>query len=319
MTNIVASFTNLPQNDTEKQKRVSAFEAAVKQQVPTADLSKKEHDKDGNWIDHAAAYDAQALNLTGADVYFASCRPTLRPIKKYFSAKPIVVGGMFYPGNWPPPASDYYYHDYYTTVHGYVSYDLRIVSKWVGLLMAVFAAVNSTCSQIAVVTDSRQNKNGGARVIYQAIQANASIGVQPPIEIDKGLQQVKSDLDKFKKNYPNGGIIVPALTLTSNNRQGLIDYINNTIKLPVVYPNELYVNDGGLISLGVNLRDLYSKAGDVVGRLLRDPTTVQQLTLWADSDSKFEVVLNLTTAKNAYQWDSPTLAKLAHLANKIVL
>jgi hypothetical protein len=318
MTKNVATFTNLPQNDKEKIRRVAVFEAGVKQRVADADFSKKQHDDDGDWINDAATYDAKARNLTGGDVYFTSCRPTLRYIKNYFSAKPIVVGGMFYPGNWPPSSAADPYFDYYTNVHGYVSYDLRIVSKWIGLLLAVFGAIGKTCSQIAVITDSRQ-LNPGALEIYTAVKNDAPVGVQSPIGVDKGLNQVKSDLDTFKSSYPNGGIIVPALTLTANHRQGMIDYINNTIKLPVVYPNELYVNDGGLISLGVNLIDLYGNAGDVVGQLLQDPGTVQKLTLWADSDSKFEVVVNLTTAKTAYQWDSPTLAKLACLADKIVL
>jgi hypothetical protein len=315
----VVTFTNLPQNDKEKKRRVDAFEAGVKLYISNADFSKKDHDDDGNWIDDELAYDTKARNLTGGDVYFTSCRPTLRFIWKYFSAKPIVVGGMAFPGNWPPRSGDEYYYDYYKKVHGYVSYDLRIVPKWIKLLMAVFEAINKTCDQIAVITDSRQDKNRGARLFYEEIQAQAgSVGVWPPIGIDKGLQQVKSDLNSFKQTYPNGGIIVPAITLTSNNRQGLIDYINNTIKLPVVYPNVLYVNDGGLISLGVDILRLYGEAGEVVGQLLQDPNTAQTLTLWADGDSKFEVALNVTTAANSYQYNSTMRAKLKILADKIV-
>jgi hypothetical protein len=134
--------------------------------------------------------------------------------------------------------------------------------------------------------------------------------------IDKDFDQIKHDLNVFKNNYPNGGIIVPALTLCANKRQDLIDYINNNITLPIVYPNELYVRNGGLISLGIDLIKMYGAAGEVVGNFLQNPAASQQLTLWADSLAKFEVALNTTTASGPYGFDQPKIDKLKLLASQ---
>jgi hypothetical protein len=348
MTKSVATFWNLGDHDDERDRREKAFEAGVcrtfscTHNPDNPNFDKKAYDDKGDWIkDYTNQYLPKARHLGDADIYFATCRPTLRAIYQVYhddpppeaQRKPIVVGGMFYPGNWAPMATGDPYLVYYKNVHGYVSYDLRIVKKWIDLLLAVFTAIERTCDQIAVITDSRQSPwdpshphgtsdtNWGATVVYREIQARAAavtphgIGVQL-FGIDKTFEQIKHDLKVFKDNYPNGGIIVPALTLCANKRQGLIDYINSTITLPIVYPNELYVRDGGLISLGIDLIKMYRSAGEVVGQFLQNPAASQQLTLWADSDAKFEVALNTTTAGSPYNFDGPKIDKLKRLANQ---
>jgi hypothetical protein len=350
MTKSVATFWNLDQHDDEREnRRAPAFVAGVRRTFNNPNFDHNAYDKHGDWVkDYDSVYVPNAQGLGDADVYFATCRPTLRAIYQVYPTKPIVVGGMFYPGKWPPPhdTTDPYllpYLDYLQNVHGYVSYDLGIVPKWVDLLKAVCSAIGRPCDQIAVITDSRQDEsqtkaswtkasqtkasqtNWGATEVYKEIKAYAGLGVQL-IGVDKDLNDGSSDpntvkhrLEEFQHDYPNGGVIVPALTLAANKpRKGLIKIINK-LALPVVYPNEMYVRDGGLISLGINLIALYGKAGEVVGKFLQDPATSQTLTLWADVDPSIDVVLNTATAGgHDYQYDPTTVAKLTtQLANKI--
>ena len=65
-------------------------------------------------------------------------------------------------------------------------------------------------------------------------------------------------------------------------------------RLPSMYPNRAAVEAGGLISYGANFPDLYRRAGDYVDKILRG---AKPGDLPVEQPTKFELVINLTTAK----------------------
>jgi hypothetical protein len=324
----VGMFMNLGQDDEHKKMRRPAFSDGLRSMIGD-DLDRTRfivRHADGDFVTQEADdsdYNKRAKELVGCNVRFASCRPTLKHILKQFpnDRKTTVVAGMFYPGVWT--GND----DYFKDIRGFVSYDLGIVLRWLDLLQNVFKAIGKTCTKIGVITDSRTgaNENPGAGRIFGTIDANTPLDVEP-IPIDKGIAYVKTILDTYKKT--DNGIIVPALTLTAINRKALIDYINDNIKVPVIYPNQLYVGypdqpyttGGGLISLGVDLKALYTEAGKVAGALLLNQST-SALDLWHGPSPMpagykiLQVALNLDTARSKYGYSSTMVNKLADLAD----
>jgi putative ABC transport system substrate-binding protein len=65
-------------------------------------------------------------------------------------------------------------------------------------------------------------------------------------------------------------------------------------RLPVMYPHREYVETGGLMAYGPDLRDIFRRAAAYVDRLLRGPKPAD---LPVEQPTKFELVLNLQTAK----------------------
>jgi putative tryptophan/tyrosine transport system substrate-binding protein len=65
-------------------------------------------------------------------------------------------------------------------------------------------------------------------------------------------------------------------------------------RLPTIYPNRIYLEGGGLMSYGVNNTDLFRRAGDYVDKILRG---AKPADLPVEQPTKFELVINLTTAK----------------------
>ena len=67
-----------------------------------------------------------------------------------------------------------------------------------------------------------------------------------------------------------------------------------SLRLPTIYNFREYVESGGLISYGPNLPDLYRRAADYADMILRG---TKPGDLPVEQPSKFDLIINLTTAK----------------------
>jgi putative ABC transport system substrate-binding protein len=92
---------------------------------------------------------------------------------------------------------------------------------------------------------------------------------------------------------PGGGLIVMAGNFTSANRE-LIVSLAARLRIPTIYPYRYFVEDGGLLSYGVDVLDLFRRAPDYVDRILRG---AKPADLPIQAPRKFELVINLKTAR----------------------
>ena len=65
-------------------------------------------------------------------------------------------------------------------------------------------------------------------------------------------------------------------------------------RLPVIYPFDVFASDGGLISYGPDMADLFRRAAAYVDRVLKG---AQPADLPVQAPTKFALVVNLKTAK----------------------
>jgi putative ABC transport system substrate-binding protein len=73
-----------------------------------------------------------------------------------------------------------------------------------------------------------------------------------------------------------------------------INILAAAARVPTMHARREYVEAGGLMSYGPNLPDMFRRAGDYVDKILRG---AKPADLPVEQPSKFELVINLTTAK----------------------
>jgi putative ABC transport system substrate-binding protein len=93
---------------------------------------------------------------------------------------------------------------------------------------------------------------------------------------------------------PRTGLIVPADRVTNTNREAIIALAAQH-RLPAIYPYPHFAREGGLLSYGADISDLFRRAASYVDRILKGERPgdlpVQQPT-------KYKLVINLKVAKS---------------------
>jgi putative tryptophan/tyrosine transport system substrate-binding protein len=103
------------------------------------------------------------------------------------------------------------------------------------------------------------------------------------------------------KSRAEGLFLVGDPLMTSNRVQ--INTLALAARLPTIYVQREYVDAGGLVSYGANFPDLFRRAAEIVDKVLRG---ARPADIPVEQPTKFELVLNLTTAK-ALGLDVPPL------------
>jgi putative ABC transport system substrate-binding protein len=121
---------------------------------------------------------------------------------------------------------------------------------------------------------------------------------------------LESMVDKFARE-PNGSLMVLPDVSTLNYREALIGLAARH-RLPTVYPFRIFAANGGLLSYGTDVNDVFRRVASYVDRLLKgaDPGKLP-----IQSPNKYELVINLKTAK-ALDLELPP--KLLALANEVI-
>jgi putative ABC transport system substrate-binding protein len=99
------------------------------------------------------------------------------------------------------------------------------------------------------------------------------------------------------------GIVVLADPLTYVRRNQIVDFAKSH-RLPGVYPAREFVELGGLISYGANLRDYWRRAAVYVDKIFKG---TQPVDLPVEQPTRFELTINLKTAKTLGLTIPPTI------------
>src|SRR6478735_1771397 len=273
-----------PENDPQGQLRATIFRRELEKLgwVVGGNLQIDYHwgTGDADWVRSAAA---QVLRQT-PDVMLANGDAAVRAAQQSSRTVPIVfigsgdpvgdglVQSLAHPG---------------ANLTGFAVMEPSLGAKLLAMLKQVAPRVTRVV--ILVNPDSGTHKLISGLVIgaapKMAVEATA-VPVREPAQIEAAMTEWGRGADSY-------GLIVPSDPSTNSQRKLIIE-LGARYRLPTIFALRSATADGGLMSYGVDILELFRQAAAYADRILRGE---KPANLPVQLPTKFELVINLKTAK----------------------
>jgi len=132
---------------------------------------------------------------------------------------------------------------------------------------------------------------GTVQEMAEVVAAAGKLGLEVVTSEIRRAEDIAPAIDTFKGRADALYVCGDAFAYTNRNR---INTLALGARLPAVHGNRDYIDAGGLMSYGPNIPDLYRRAADFVDKILRGAKPAE---IPVEQPSKFDLVINLTTAK----------------------
>jgi putative ABC transport system substrate-binding protein len=169
---------------------------------------------------------------------------------------------------------------------GFSNFEYTISGKWLQILKEAAP----TIAQVGVLLNPTDPS--GQRYLRTVEEEISNLGAQLTRLDVRDAIEVEQSIDVFARQAAAGLIVFPS-PITSSNRDRIIARSVGH-RLPAIYPNRFFAAAGGLISYGIDPVDLHRRAASYVDRVLRGAKPAE---LPVEQPTKFELIINLTTAK----------------------
>jgi putative tryptophan/tyrosine transport system substrate-binding protein len=173
-------------------------------------------------------------------------------------------------------------------VTGFTNLQPTITGKYLSILREL----KSQLSRVALMYNPESFPRGAASYTPSFVEAAKEFHVTPvanevnsPVDIETAMADLGA--------VPGSGLIVVAGNFTTLHRELIISQAAS-LRIPTIYPYRYFADEGGLMSYGVDVLDLFRRAPDYVDRILQG---AKPADLPVQAPKKFELVINLKTAR----------------------
>ena len=133
---------------------------------------------------------------------------------------------------------------------------------------------------------------GNVQVLKEAEPAAAAFGVKVKSLDVLDPTDIETIFREVDKEHTDALLLLPSFVLNSQRKQVVELAIKS--RLPTMFYDPEWVEDGGLMSYGISFADLYQRAATYVDKILKG---AKPGDLPIEQPQKFELVINLKAAK----------------------
>ena len=280
----VGALMNAPKDDPHVSNRFAAFAQRLQQLGWTEGRNLKIDVRWGTLGATADRYrkDAAELELV-SDVILGSTTPAMEALQRVTRTVPIVFAmivdpvGQDFVESLARPGGN---------ITGFMQFEYSLAGKWLELLKQIAPGV----TRAAVLRDPASRSGIGQFAVIQA--AAASLGIEVLAVNVRDAAEIERRIAAFA-SLPYGGLVMTGGAGTAHRE--LIFRLVERHRLPAVYPYRYHVDDGGLVSYGPDLPDLFRQAASYVDRILKGE---KPSDLPVQAPSRYELIVNLKAAKS---------------------
>jgi putative tryptophan/tyrosine transport system substrate-binding protein len=184
---------------------------------------------------------------------------------------------------------------------GFSDFDLAMGAKWLEMLTEIAPRIATVGALYNPA--SAPFAESMLRVIGEAAVARGVTMRPAPVDDETDLETAVAGIAREARS----GLLVLPDVFTILNRSVLIDSVARA-RLPAVYWNRAFVTDGGLMSYGADINDIYRRSADYIDRIFKG---AEPGGLPVQYPTKFELVVNLKNAMALGLQVPPTLLAAA--------
>jgi putative ABC transport system substrate-binding protein len=171
---------------------------------------------------------------------------------------------------------------------GFIYTEAAMAGKWLELLTEIAPGLK----RVAIIFNPDTAPGGGSYYLPTFEAAARSFKLEPiaaPVHNDVEIETIITSLGR----QPGGGALVMDDAFMVAHRAPILLVVARN-NVPAVYTRSGWARDGGLLSYGTNVGDLFRRAASYVDSILRGAKPAE---LPVQVPVKFEMVLNAKTAK----------------------
>jgi putative ABC transport system substrate-binding protein len=187
------------------------------------------------------------------------------------------------------------------SVTGFISNEASLAGKWLELLKETAPPLKRAALLFNPQTASYVDP------FWKAFEvAASSLSVEPIAARVHDVGELEAAIAELS-SVPNSGLVVMAEIFATVHQQRIVELAAEH-KLPAVYPFDFFARNGGLMSYGVDIDDLFRRAASYVDRILKGQKPAD---LPVQAPTKFQLIINLKTARTLGLAVPPTLLATA--------
>jgi ABC-type uncharacterized transport system substrate-binding protein len=156
---------------------------------------------------------------------------------------------------------------------------LQLLKETIPKLSRVAFLYNPASAANAVEIDQLRGPAAGLRVTLRAVEAQSPDDIEPAFST-----MIRERI---------GGLLTASGAINNTNRIRIVEMAAKN-RLPGIYHESQFVEDGGVMSYGPNLAGMFRRAAYFVDRILKG---AKPADLPVEQPTKFEFIINLKTAK----------------------
>jgi putative ABC transport system substrate-binding protein len=161
-----------------------------------------------------------------------------------------------------------------------------------GKYLSILRELKSQLTRVALMYNPESVPGGGTFYVPSFMESAKEFHVTPIVAEVGSSAEVETALADLGSAQGSGLIVMPG-DFTTFHRE-LIISLAARLQIPAIYPYRYFVDEGGLLSYGVDVLDLFRRVPEYVDRVLQG---AKPADLPVQAPKKFELVINLKAAR----------------------
>jgi putative tryptophan/tyrosine transport system substrate-binding protein len=173
-------------------------------------------------------------------------------------------------------------------ITGFTNFEFSMGGKWLQILKEIVPKTNQ-----ATVMFNPDTAPGAGDIFLRSIDASAkSLAIGVTVARVRDPAEIEAAISALSKSS-SAGLIVPPDVFLLVHRDKIIE-LAARYRVPTIYQYDNFTMGGGLVSYGVDVPDMFRRAGSYFDRILKG---VSPTDLPIQAPTKFKLVINVKTAK----------------------